>query len=267
MFSRATLVISLLLLGACTTTSTSFTTPYSTGSQSDTATQEYQNKMSAQSRLKLGLQYLQNGMYDKAKINLDKAYKHDPDSQDVLWGLGWYYENVDEKELAENHYKKALKMNRKNPALLNQYGRFLCRNGQIEKSLELFLQSASIRTNTDISSTYENAATCTYMADNKKQAEQYYKRSLNHNPLQPGSLLGLARVEYDKNMYESANKYIKMYEAVGTHSSRTLWLALRIESKLNNMDGAASYGIKLEQLFPYSSETEQFLENKSTWLR
>ena len=37
--------------------------------------------------------------------------------------------------------------------------------------------------------------------------------------------------------------------------------------KMNDLDAVFSYGLKLEQLFPDSDETELFLDKKAQWLR
>lgn len=254
------------LLTGCTTTSSSFTTPYSTASQ-DSVSQEYNRDKAAETRLSLGLRYLGNGDYEKAKLNLDKALEHQPDSEDVLRGMAWYYEQVNENKLAEEYYQKALKINNKNPSLLNQYGVFLCRNGKLEQSLELFMASAKILTNRDISGTYENAATCNLMAGNQEQAEQYFRRALNHNPEQKDSLLGMAEIEFGKGRFERTRSYLRRFEAVAKHTPRSLWLAVRNAHKMVDLDSLASYGLKLEQLFPDSQETENYLDNKRQWLR
>jgi len=187
----------LVLLSACTTTSSSFTTPYATKETTSTGS-SYDLEKAAATRLTLGLRYLAQGDFEKAKFNLDKALAHYPKSEEVQRGVAWYYEKVNEDKLAEEHYKKALSINNKNPSLLNQYGVFLCRKGELN---------------------------------------------------------------------ERTRAYLSRYEEVAKHNSRSLWLAIRNASKLRDLDAAASYAIKLEQLFPDSKETELFLDTKNQWLR
>ncbi len=256
----------LVLLSACTTTSSSFTTPYATKDNTNVGS-DYDLEKAAATRLTLGLRYLAQGDFEKAKFNLDKALAHYPKSEEVQRGIAWYYEKVNEDKLAEEHYQKALSINDKNPSLLNQYGVFLCRKGKLKKSLEMFQASIAIPSNKDVSSTYENAATCNIMAGNEEAAENYYRKALNHNPEQQDSIFGMARIEYSKGRNKRTRAYLSRYEAVAKHNPRSLWLALRNESKLGNMDAASSYAIKLEQLFPDSNETALFLDTKDQWLK
>ena len=254
-----------MLLSACTTSSTTRTTPYT--ADRVTATQEANLKKAAATRLTLGIRYLNQGDYEKAKFNLDKALEQDPDSEDVHRGIAWYYEQVDEIAKARQHYQRALSLNPRNPDLLNQYGVFLCRQGDLEASLKMFDESASIPTNKDVSSAFENAATCSLNAGVTDTAEQFYRRALNHNPEKADSLLGMASIEYDKGRYPRSRAYIERYEKIGRNTPRSLWLALRTESKLGNMDEVASYALKLQNLFPDSNETAEYLDTRTQWLK
>ncbi len=258
-------ILWLVLLSACTTSS-SFITPYSNKTVNKVGT-SYDMQKAAATRLTMGLTYLGQGDYEKAKYNVDKALSQHPNSEDVQRGVAYYYEQVNEIESAEKHYKKALAINNKNPALLNQYGVFLCQHGRMKESQKMFMASIEIPTNKDVSSTYENAAKCQRKDGNIKIAEQYFRKSLNHNPEQSGSLLGMADIEYGKSRYQRTRGYLNRYENVARHSPRSLWLAIRNESKLGNMDAVASYAIRLEQLFPDSTETELFLDTRNQWLK
>lgn len=267
-FCFATLsIVAVLIITSCTTSSTSFSTPYTTTTPTNSNSNNYDREKAAATRLTLGLRYLAQGDYDKAKFNLDKAYTHYPDSANVLRGYAWYYEKVSENEQAALFYKRALKIDDKNPDLLNQYGVFLCRKGQLAQSLELFMKSAKILSNKNVSGTYENAATCNYQSGDIEQAQKYYRKALNHNPEQRDSLLGMATIEFSKARYKRTLAYLKRFEKVSQHTPRSLWLALRTESHLRNMNGVASYALKLEQLFPDSEQTATYLDTKRQWLR
>lgn len=260
------LILAMLFLVGCTTTSTSFTTPYSTSTPTDAAG-DVDLQKAAKARLTLGLSYLENGEFQLAKSNLDKALGHSPKDEEVLRGMAWYYQQVNEMKLAEEYYQRALKINDKNPSLLNQYGAFLCGQKKYSKSLEMFTASAQIRTNEDISGTYENAAKCNQLAGNLEDAEQNYRRALNHNPEQVGSLLGMAEIEFGKDRFNRTKSYLARYERVSRHTPRSLWLGAQNAAKMGDLDALASYGLKLEQMFPDSQETENYLDAKDTWLR
>lgn len=259
-------LLSMLFLSACTSTSTQYFEPYSTRS-TNTDSSGYDKQKAAAARLTLGLSYLAQGDYEKAKFNLDKALVHAPENDDVLRGVAWYYQSVSEPEIAKKFYLKAIQINPKNPELLNQYGVFLCRNNQLQESLEYFSASIKILSNKDIGGTYENAAICNIVAGNIEVAENYYRKALNYNPQQKDSLLGMAKIEYDKGRYKRSRSYISRFENVTKHNPRSLWLAIRTASYLGDMDAVASYALRLVQLFPDSQETENYLDSKNQWLK
>lgn len=262
---RLFLLALVFVMTACTTTSTSFTTPYS--SQAETVNQETNKEDAAKTRVGIAYEYIKNGEYDRAKFHLDKAAAQDPKSEFVHVGLAWYYQQVKESKLAKSHYKKALDLNDKNPSTLNNYGIFLCEQGDYDDSVEMFIKATEIFTNKDIGGTYENAGFCTAKAGDLEQASKYYRRALNYNPEQRLALLGMAEIEFSKDRFERTKSYLKRYEAVSNDTPRSLWLAIRNAQKMNDLDAMVSYGLKLEQIFPDSDQTVMYLDNKSKWLR
>lgn len=99
-------------------------------------------------RLELALAYLAEAHYAKAKENIDRAMMHD--SQDYLpySVLAYYYQSLNEYDKADKAYQMALKLSQKqshsqkaSPDVLNNYGTFLCKLGQFDKSYRLFEQA------------------------------------------------------------------------------------------------------------------------------
>ena len=132
------------------------------------------------------------------------------------------------------------------------WGEFLIERGLVDAD----------RHRTDTDAHYQN-----YLAGNLEQAEQNYRRALNHNPEQVGSLLGMAEIEFGKNRYNRTKSYLARFERVSRHTPRSLWLGAQNAAKMGDLDAVASYGLKLEQIYPDSQETENYLDAKDSWLR
>ena len=105
------------------------------------------------------------------------------------------------------------------------------------------------------------------MAGKNEAAQEFYRKALNHNPERKDSLLGMATIEFDKGRFNRCRSYLSRFEKVARHNPRSLWLAIRTESHLGDMDSVASYGLKLEQFYPDSKETELYLDTKNQWLK
>jgi len=261
----STLIMFLILLSACQTSSNSKTTAI--GSQgSPMSREEFNQHKAAQTRLSAGLQYLQNGSLLNAKRHLDKALELGADSPNVHFGLAYYYEKVKEFKKAERSYKKALKIAPNNPDFLNGYGSFLCTKGDYSKAEEYFNKAIDQPTYADIESAFMNAGVCAKRDDDRDKAAGYFRKALNRNSKLPVALIEMAEVEFYKKRYERAFKYMQRYEAVGRPTANSLWLGLRVAHFRGDKDARASYAIKLEQLYPDSDQTAEYLDNKSQWM-
>ena len=76
----------------------------------------------------------------------------------------------------------------------------------------------------------------------------------------------MADVEYVDGNYSLAANYLANYrQRVRQLPPRGLWLGVRLEHRLNNRDGEASYGLQLEKMFPDSKENlayQQWRKNR-----
>ena len=259
------LVFILAILGACQTTTDSKTT--AVGSQgSPLRTSDFDRDKAAQVRLSAGLQYLQKGSLQNAKRHLDRALELGADSGNVHFGIAYYYEQVKEFERAEKSYKKALKIEPKNPDFLNGYGSFQCNKGNYKKADKYFNKAIEQPIYPDIASAYMNAGVCAKLAGLRNKAASYFRRALNRNNKLPIALIEMAEVEFKKERYQRAYSYIQRYEEVSRPSANSLWLGLRVAHFRKDKDALASYAIKLERLFPDSDETAEYLDNRSQWM-
>ncbi len=259
------LVITLGFVTACQTTSDS--SIRSIGSQGSAASAEdFDRQKAAQVRLSAGLQYLQVGSLQNAKRHLDKALELGADSGNVHFGIAYYYEQVKEFKRAEKSYKKALKIESNNPDFLNGYGSFLCGQKQYKKADKYFNKAIEQPIYPDIASAFMNAGVCAKQGGDQDRAASYFRKALNRNNKLPVALIEMAEVEFDKKRYQRAFSYIKRYEKVSRPSANSLWLALRVAHYQKDKDAQASYAIKLEQMFPDSDETAEYLDSRDQWM-
>ncbi len=254
------------LMTACQTDSSSKTTTMGPNRGSSVSHSGFDRQKAAQTRLSAGLQYLKMGNLKNAKRHLDKALELGANSGNVHFGIAYYYEQVKENGKAEKSYKKALRMDPKNPDFLNGYASFLCHKGQYKKAEKYFNKAVAQPIYAEIASAYVNAGVCAKRAGHNDKAAAYFRKALNRNAKLPIALIEMAQSEFSKNRYRRAFSYIRRYEAVARPTAKSLWLGLRVSHFLKDMDALASYALKLEQLFPDSDETAEFLDNRSQWM-
>ncbi|MDQ7048149.1 MAG: type IV pilus biogenesis/stability protein PilW [Enterobacterales bacterium] len=260
------LAVFVAMLAACQTESRSKTSTMGPNRGSSVSNSGFDRQKAAQTRLSAGLQYLKMGNLKNAKRHLDKALELGESSGNVHFGIAYYYEQVKEYSKAEKSYKKALRMDPKNPDFLNGYASFLCYKGQYKKAEKYFNKAVDQPIYAEIASAYVNAGVCAKRAGHNDKAAAYFRKALNRNAKLPVALIEMAQSEFSKNRYRRAFSYIRRYEAVARPTAKSLWLGLRVSHFLKDMDALASYALKLEQLFPDSDETAEFLDHRSQWM-
>lgn len=216
----------------------------------------------AQINAKLGLNYMQQGSYDVALEKLQRALKQDPDLPTAHHYIAELYRTLGNPELAEQHYRRALRLSPDDPAVHNNFGVFLCDRGRFDEAEERFLQAAGVPSYQRPDEAYQNAALCALREPDLDQAEKYFRRALEINPVRPNSLYQMARLSYETGEYLQARAFVQRYTAVAPHTPQSLSLALRIERRLGNEAAAERYARQLREKFPEAKEIRELDESE-----
>lgn len=263
---RIIIVLSLIILAGCETTRK--TTTRNMGvSNTQVVGEGFDKKEAAVQRVNIALNYLgrQNGL-KRAKFHLDRAVTYDANLPSAYYGLGIYYQRIKEYDVADENFKKAIKMDGENPVYLTAYATFLCDRQEYKKADKMFSQAIDIPTYTDVHIAHFNRGLCAQKQNDVDKAQTYFLKALNRNPKMSGALLEMAKIEYTKNRYSRAQQYIKRFEEETQVSAASAWLGLRVAHFLRDKDSIAKYGVILQQSFPDSQETIDYLDEKSRWM-
>jgi len=266
LFKLVCLMVLAVMLAACQTASSSKTTtlgPNRGGSASNT---QFDHKKAAQKRLAGAKEYFKRGNLKKAKRHLDRALELDARAANIHFALAYYYALVKEFSKAEKFYKKALRIESGNPDFQTGYATFLCHRGKYKKADKYFKKAIKQPIYPEIASAFVNAGICAKRAGHIQISAAYFRKALNRNAKLPVALIEMAESEFGKKRYQRAFSYILRYEAVARSTANSLWLGLRVSHYLKDKDALASYALKLEQLFPDSDETADFLDNRAQWM-
>lgn len=239
----------VVLLGACTTTD--YLTPVDT-------------KRAAELNAQLGLGYLNEGQYQRAKYKLDKAIKFDPDNPHAYHYMAELYRRLKEFDKAGENYKKALSLAPDDMNIQNNYGVYLCERGQYERAYKHFQNIISNPLYAARANAYENVGLCSLREGRLKKAEESFKAALQINPRMPKSLIQLAQMSYDEGMTDVSFQYFQRYVAIAQQTPESLWIGILLENDRGNKDTVASYKVLLKGKFPDSDEAKRLrkLERK-----
>ncbi|MCE0556688.1 MULTISPECIES: type IV pilus biogenesis/stability protein PilW [unclassified Motilimonas] len=216
----------------------------------------------AKARMQLGIQYLQQGNTEQAKFNLERALAYNSKDPEIHRALAYYYEVVNEPRQAEKAYRQALSINRNDADTMNNYGTFLCREKKYAEAEEQFLRAVKETTYVRVGDTYENAGLCARESGQLDKALEYFDSALSHSPRRPLSLLEMAGIHVTQENYDVARNYLLQYQKVASDTPQSLWTWIRLESAQNRETAVKSFGRRLVNKFPQSTESQHYLKNE-----
>jgi type IV pilus assembly protein PilF len=251
-FPTATLLSLLLMtLTACVTETTG------------RVAADEQPEEAADLNVQLGIGYLRQGDWQSARVKLEKAVEQDSGNAVAHRALGLVYENLDDIDGAERHYRRAVALTPDDPDALNSLAVFLCKDERgRDEALQIFDRALSIPMSKAFSNKamlYTNAGVCMKERD-LTGAEDYLRAALAVDPQFSEALLQLADVAYRRGNYLQSRAFLERHLAVAAPSPAALWLGVRVENAMDNFQAADQYGNQLRVSFPESVETRQLLE-------
>ncbi len=204
----------------------------------------------------LGIEYMRRGQYKIARKKLEKALKLNKYSAYAHNAIALLYQKLKVDDKARLHYQRALEIKPKDSHILNNYGRFLCKEGNWKAGEKHFLKALANPFYQEPEIPYTNAGLCLLKHNHPYQAESYFRKALQKNPNFPRALYQMAELSYKQRHYQQARNYLQRHDKIAKHTSQSLWLRIRVERKLGNKDAEASYVLLLRHSFPDSKETQ-----------
>ncbi len=247
--------ISMTLLSGCVTQSFENNEPI-------VKNQANRDEMAA-TRVSLGLGYLKMGDMSQAKLNLEKAKKFSPNLVQVHTAFAHYYETVGEATLAIGSFEQALTIKADSADTLNNYGVFLCRQGNVAAAEVQFLKAIAVPSYLLVSESYENLASCYLQNDDFEKAEMYLNKSIYHSPNRTNTLFQMVRLQYAMGNYKEAKLFLQKFErSTQRFTANSLSLAYKLYWKLGQRKTAGNYANMLVKMYPQSWEGKQYLLNE-----
>ncbi|WP_240457852.1 type IV pilus biogenesis/stability protein PilW [Vibrio neptunius] len=187
----------------------------------------------ADARLTLGFGYLQRGNRVKARENFQQALEHAPKYYRAQLAMAHYLEQASEFTLAEHWFQQAISQHPDNGQLLNDYGRFLCKQSRYQEASVLFERAVLQPNYYYVADSYENAAFCALKAGQPKTAARFFERAIAHDPSRPQAILNLVKLEINQGKYESAqNRLTQFHQQFGVQAlSHRLMVELELKKR------------------------------------
>jgi len=207
-------------------------------------------RVAAIDQVALAEQGLRTGQLDDAQTHANAAIKADPASADAYTVLAMIQEQRGSEAQAGPLYAKAMSLAPTRGVVLNNYGAWLCGNGQAAASLALFDRAIADPAYPTPASALANAGSCALTAGQGARASRDLGQALELDPANPVALEAMAQSEFTAGHYMEARAFVERRLAAAPASVKMLQLASQIEQKLGDTAAAARYVQRIGTEFP-----------------
>lgn len=211
-------------------------------------------------RIQLGMQYLEAGNRDQALRQFLEVLEADKKNPEALKGLAMIHQMNGEMVEAEAAFKKGIKYSSGSlgSSIRYTYALFLSRQNRYEEAMVQFESVAKDLIFPERAEALYFVGRCALELDNEVRAKAAFTHSLNLRKNLAPPALELADLAYKEQDYSAAKNYLDRYNRFSDPSARSLWLGIRIDSTFGHKDKVASQALALKNLFGYSREYLQY---------
>lgn len=215
----------------------------------------------ARSHTDLGAAYYQQGKWEIALDEFNRAAEIDPTYAQAYNGLGLVYAALNEDAKADANFKRAIQVQPGSSESHNNYGSFLCTHKRYDESITQFLEAVKNPLYSTPNLAYANAGICSARKNDTKNAEVYLNKALQIEPLTYSAAQALAEIQFKRGDVITAQKTLQN-ALIGSPSPETLWLGIKIARAIGDKDAEASYALQLRQQYPSSEQTRLLLSGQ-----
>lgn len=208
----------------------------------------------ARLRIELAMEYFRTRQYSIALEELRNAQAIDANYIDLHNAFALIYMELNEPKLAEESFQRALRLGPNDSETNNNYGWFLCQNGQAQKAIGHFQVALRDPLYATPAIAARNAGICSMRAGDMNAALDFLQRSFRLDPGSGLAMYYLAEVLYRTNDFMKARFYVARLNEQLEPNAASLWLAIKIERKLGDRFAEERLANQLRRRFPDSRE-------------
>lgn len=200
--------------------------------------------------LTLATRDMQVGNLDAAERKVREALKLAPEAPDALVLQAGIDDRRGRTRQAGENFRKAAELAPQRGDVLNNYGAWLCQQGQPAESLAWFdsaLQAPGYATPGEAQA---NAGSCALDAGQLERAERDLRAALVAAPANPVALESMAQLSFRQGRFMEARAFAERRIAAAPATRSVLQLASQIEARLGDRAASDRYLQRIRQEFP-----------------
>ncbi len=200
--------------------------------------------------LTLATRDMQVGNLDAAERKVREALKLAPEAPDALVLQAGIDDRRGRTRQAGENFRKAAELAPQRGDVLNNYGAWLCQQGQPAESLVWFDRALQAPAYATPGEAQANAGSCALDAGQLERAERDLRAALVAAPANPVALESMAQLSYRQGSYMEARAFAERRIAAAPATRSVLQLASQIEVKLGDRAASDRYLQRIRQEFP-----------------
>lgn len=224
------------------------------GKEIMTESDEPEGRKRARLRIELASGYYENGQTVVALDHIKQALQADPSFSPAYVLRGLVYMRLNEKAQAEESFRRAIEVNPQDADARHNYGWFLCQQGRHAEAIKSFDGALASPLYGGQAKTLMAKGVCQVRMGQLAEAERSLARSYELDASNPVAAYNLANLLFRRGDDNRAQFYIRRLNNSEQANAESLWLGIRVERRLNNMQAAQQLALQLERRFPNSPE-------------
>ncbi len=216
-----------------------------------------------QNYLLLAQGYLEQGDIATARRHLANAAEIDRNNSDIygIWGLIYTLEG--DLDLADESFRRAIRLNGSNSQVRNNYAAFLFSNGRYAEAyeqLELVVRDTAYPNRP---AAFENMGLAALQLNRLDDADVAFNRALQLNGNRVRSTLELVEINLKRGNVNQAAEFYQRFLTMQQffnlqQNARSLWIGIQLEEARGGNARMREYASLLTERFPDSAEYAQY---------
>lgn len=230
------------------------------GSRPDLVTEsdEPDVRRRARIRLELAVGYFEQGQTNIALDELKQSIATDPNWSEAYNLRGLIYMRLNELRLAEDSFQRALQISPREGSVLHNYGWLACQQGRYAESTQLFSQALMNPAYVERAKTWMAQGVCQAKAGLRADGEASLLRSYELDARNPITGYNLALLLFQRGDFAKAQFYVRRLNNSDLANAESLWLGIRVERRMENMEAMQQLTGQLKRRFPQSPEVAAY---------
>lgn len=213
----------------------------------------------AEVRLELAALYFGRGQSDTALEEVERALAVQPDMAQAHNLKGLILAGLGREAAALQSLQRAQSLAPRDGSIRHNQGWVSCQMRRYDEADQFFDAALKTPEYRDATRTLLARGVCQARAGRWSEAEAWLSRSYELDPANPVTAFNLAEVLLRRGELERARFYVQRINAVPDQvTAQSLWLAARIERRLDARGAVQDLGRQLQARFPNAPETLLF---------